>query len=611
MLNASEIQALKQSVKPESANAKAVSGLAEALHNLLHKTSDPYVQNVLKSNKNLKDILPKEKPVGFWAELNFIAQSAMVCRQATAFRAAEIAPYTYKHVDEYYEWGDSYDSVYILSSKGYKRGTLSGELSADHRQAFAQDLGKRVLKRKQMPSNRADLNYLFKSLMPQGGGSHKLDERPKKYIRLVLGQFNISDQEMTIALPQFIGATNILVDAMGGVNQDKVSSDILTSLNTIMTIMSNDMARLEDYFTQRYISDPKAQAELDKVCSSLKTYERNCIQHEAGLVVQLTAIAEELEYKNKQKSELSALQKKIDEGLVCHPQTGAVYESIAFEDDVSIALQEYVVAKSQAIECTDAQDDELERYERDADKRLSILTPIFESAAKADGLIKSLYQQNVEIGANTGQKVLAAQMVQDAYQLAERCALEIEHGALCALKATGNYGAANLAAAYMAASVPIDTAQSGASSDDVEVGPVQPRPQLGQGESTLQQLITLMYNDLRCNGWDGQWPDNQKFPDEQPLIMQQKYPYEWLESRYENPVLLNDAEAIIQKDLSHRIKCITGLTGYLQKAQALVPRRLATEINMNVALLTKVVKPALSDIEQTINAPVKSETCSL
>jgi hypothetical protein len=611
MLNASEIQALKQSVKPESANAKAVSRLAEALHGILHKTSDPYLQNVLKSNKKLTDVLSKEKPVGFWGELNFIAQSAMICRQATIFRAAEIAPYTYKHVDKYWYDGELTSPSYKLPCKDYKRGTLSGELSAEHRKAFAQDIIKREFKKKWINSNRDTLNRFLECLMPHGGDRHKYSEEPKKYIGLVLGQFNLSENEMTIALPQFTGATNLLVDAIGGVNQENVSSSMLTSLNTITAIMSSDMTRLQDYFTQRYISDPKAQAELDKLCSALKAYERACTQDETGLSVELAYMARQLENKNQQKSELSALQEQINEGLVCHPQTGAVYESIAFEDDVSIALQEYAVAKRQTLECTDAQDDELELHARDADKRLNALTPIFEAAAKTESMIKSLYQQKVEIGANTGQRILAAEMVQDAYQLAERCALEIEHGALCALKATGNYGAANLAAAYMAASVPIEAAQAGASSDYTEIGLAQPRPQLGQGESTLQQLTTLMYNDLRCNGWDGQWPDDQNIPDEQPLIMQQKYPYEWLENRYETSVLLSDAEAIIQKDLSHRIKCVASITNYLQKAQALVPRRLATEINMNVALLTKIVKPALGDIEQAFNAPVKSESCNL
>ena len=605
MISKQQIAHIKQNVSSDSKETEIVRNMASALYDLIDKSKDSYLVSAKKASDYKP---PKTRPQDFFSSLSFIAQASQLTRLAILLRATKVAPYTYENVDNYFYEGELIDKRYKLPEKGYERGALGGELSADHRKMFGESVIKGAVSNGSGNINSDSFEYWQNRLYPYGfksnlsGRSYRWEdnktERPAKYIQLVLDQFGITDFERKYKLSEFSGANGQLQDILSGQDQALIEADISETFKNYISTLSTDYKMLQRYYIDDYAADQSCA--LDGFKNAIERYRVSFFELDGGFVQQINETVVAAARAQEEKNIIKKWFEMDNAGHLQNPFSGNAMRHVRVDDETRDGIAAYMNARSDMVDLSNAEDDDTERFD-DIKAQSDVYAALFEHLEQIDECAGLLKNQQMEIPGYAGQYNYALDIVNNAYELASNAALEIEHALLCTLKASGQYGPANLAEAFMAASHAIVSAET----PNAEVGEEQEGqaveeklPLLGQKETTLEQLIALLNNDLRSNGWNGKLPESDKLPNDIALVMYPKHPYTWLESGYDKGLSVEELDTNIRQDIMHRQRSVKMLSDYLTKAKPMVSRRMQAEINVSLTLMQKQLMPALTTLAE-------------
>ncbi|MEC7702193.1 MAG: hypothetical protein VYC19_05515 [Pseudomonadota bacterium] len=608
-MSQTNINTLRNKLSDDGLAAQRAVDFAKALGALVKGTTDPYIKNVYASTTEKK--LFKKTPENAYDAFADISKATQILRLATVLRSLPDMAFTYEAVDPLIVKRTVLDNYgYHFSDKNHNRHTLKGPLSAKHKTQFVGDVIAGTKPNELAGNLKSSLKDYLPYVVPKSctlesswTPSAYLRQRKEAYVAPIesrLIDIGFDKAELELSGQNFEGGIQVL-SSLCALDNYVLNNDANDYLQKLIAALPRDLERVRSYLTT-YANDLEL-ALMGEVNGALGEYLRVL----DDLVPQMMTCAEEKHSVEEDLAQVNAYKERLDNGEAFNvlSDSGA-YSHIKLSDDVRDLTDAYLGAKIEllnGLRAGDLEADACLEAEQNIARFEAQLKPKFDELDVLDQQVAFLHSGRVPVnGENARNIVLKTHgVIQKMVDLLPQIADEVDHKIYCTLKASGQYGEANLMAAFIAAA-------HAKPQDDEEAPSI--------GGSSLEFVNTLLRTDLMMHGWDGQLPatlGTKNMPNLKDLAWLQNNNYGMPQSLYEQDGGISpaDAQDIIAQDLPHRINYLQKLGRVLHMAGDHVAPQTKAKIALSLEQLVDTILPKFKEIctaqdmsfDQMIKAP--------
>ncbi|MCS5596652.1 MAG: hypothetical protein NZ828_05300 [Alphaproteobacteria bacterium] len=610
-MSQTNINTLRNKLSDDGLVAQRAVDFAKALGALIKGTTDPYIKNVYASATEKK--LFKKAPESAYDAFADIFKATQILRLATVLRSLPDMAFTYEAVDPLIVERSLLDNYgYNFSDKNHNRYTLKGPLSTAHKAQLVGDVIAGTKPNELAGNLKSSLKDYLPYVVPKSctlesswTPSAYLRQREESYVAPIearLIDIGFDKAELELSGQNFDGGIQVL-SSLCALDNYVLNNDANAYLQNVIVALPRDLDRVRGYLTT-YANDLEL-ALMSEVNSALGEYWRIL----DDLVPQIIVCAEEKHSVEEDLAQVNAYRARLDKGEAFNvlSDSGA-YSHIKLSDDVRDLTDAYLGAKIEMLNgrrTGDLGGDARLEAEQNIARFEAQLKPKFDELDVLDQQVAFLHSGRVPVnGENARNIVLKTHgVIQKMVDLLPQIADEVDHKIYCTLKASGQYGEANLMAAFIAAA--------------------QAKPQDGEEApniaSSLGLVNTVLRTDLMMHGWDGALPaalDTKNMPNLKDLVWLQNNKYSMSQSLYEQDGGISpaDAQDIIAQDLPHRINYLQKLGRVLHMAGDHVAPQTKAKIALSLEQLVDTILPKFKEIctaqDMSFDQMFKAPECS-
>ncbi|MAH06475.1 MAG: hypothetical protein CL561_13045 [Alphaproteobacteria bacterium] len=542
---------------PESDESKDIQTLAKGIKTALEKSDDPLIKSALKA-VNKKSY--KKTGSDYFDGLSMLFKSAQIIRLADAMRALSDVPFTYGDVKSLYKWlGFPIGGFvsYTPKAKGFKFGDSDLIMPETSQQAFVTDLIKGLESLKLDLDNGSLLKWTSE-LAPKDGYFKDDKCGYKKKVQEKILSLGINKAEMDYTGTEFSAMIEML-ELYADEEDYSAKTEVIAGFDAFLQNIQDNAARLITYFSaEDHPLENEAHAE------NLQTHLK-ALTAEKGLVPLITAFTQGVAHQQRSLEEYKEYKQLTEDGVFVNAFTGDIYDHLTVNARQEMKVIDFLECRVEGV-----------AFDPN-DSSVTELSEIYNEAAAINRKIAYLKSPSVD---DVPKPYSINKTMDDLTALAERISLDVEQRMYCTLKQSGQYGDANLMAAFIAAG------QARSDANDADAAPLQ---------NPTAYLNELLKADLMMHGWDGEMPDawrEETTPSAADLVWMRNHPFTWLAPNDAVKPTLSAAEMDIEHDMNHRKTYFAKLIGYLQKARPMVGAKAQAEIDYGLTQLREEIIPA-------------------
>ena len=523
-----------------------ISGLAIGVKDLLEKSDDPYIKVAVQAidKKTFKHVDGQ-----YMDGLMTLFKAAQIVRLARVAEILKDISFTYKDLKSYSRWHGFME--YTEQYSPNVRGFLIPETAKN---VFVADMLAGLASNYNIHLENQDIKTWIGDFAPKKFTVNDVYLNVKqKIIKKIEDVNGLKTHELSYAGSVFAAVKESL-DQVASSSDFRLSAEEIGQLNGFAQSIQDNAACLISFLEDVNSVSASVLADCLKV-------HLNHLTSPNGLVTLLTDYQQS--YQNQQRSahEYETYQAVLSNHGFINVFNGEEYVHLRphtrEEEIISAVLNE--------------------KMGGDKTEKSAELNEIYNEAAAINRKIAYLKSPLVE---DVPKPYSINKTMDDLTALAERLSLDVEQRMYCTLKQSGQYGEANLMAAFIAA------VQARSDANDADAAPRQ---------NPTAYLNELLKADLMMHGWGGEMPDawrEEATPSAADLVWMRNHPFTWLAPNDTVKPTLSAAEMDIEHDMNHRKTYFAKLIGYLQKARPMVGAKAQAEIDYGLTQLREEIIPA-------------------